>query len=161
MALLASNAVRTGLQVVLAIVILVLGYLLYQTIVGPQQEFEREQALTETSRERMSYLRKALVGYEREYDAYPASLGELETILRSDSLFVASRDSILEVEEGEAVNLDSLTYSSRGGRFEYRVAEDDSAGTRVYLLRDPVTGDSIGTSNPARATGLLNAASWE
>lgn len=160
MAILANNAVRTGLQVVLALVIVVLVYVLFRTIQEPQEAYERQLALTETSRERMSDIRSAMRTYEREYDRYPTSLDSLVQIIKTDSLFVAKRDSIFSLgETGRAFNPDSLPFTARGGRFNLTVV--DTSDTAVYLLEDPTSNDYIGTTDPSRAAGMLNAASWE
>lgn len=162
MAILANDTVRTVLQVVLAIVIIVLGYMLYRSIRGPQEVFEREQELTEATRERMGYVRDAMRSYEREYGRFPTTLDSVVTIIKTDSLFTARRDSIFELEEGMTFNVDSLPYSPRNGqRFDLTVARDDSTNVEVYLLEDPASGDFIGTDDPTRAAGMLNAASWE
>jgi type II secretory pathway pseudopilin PulG len=162
MAILANDTVRTVLQIVLAIVIVVLGYLLYRSIRGPQEVFEREQALTEVTRERMGYLRDAMRSYDREYGRFPTTLDSVVTIIKTDSLFVAKRDSIFEFAEGESFVADSLPYSPRNGqRFGLTVVRDDSTNVEVYLLNDPSSGDFIGTDDPTRAAGMLNAASWE
>lgn len=161
MAILANDTARTAVQIVLAVVIAVLGFLLYRTIRAPQEAFEREQALTELTRERMSLIRDAMRSYEREYDRFPMTLDSLVTAIRTDSFFVAKRDSIFELEEGETLELDSVLFSPRDGRFNLTVVRDDSTGTEVYLLEDPGSEDYIGTDNPDRAAGALNAASWE
>lgn len=161
MAILANNTVRTVLQIVLAIVIVVLGYVLYRSIRGPQEVFEREQALTELTRERMGYLRDAMRGYEREYGRYPTTLDSLVMAIETDSFLVAKRDSIFAIPEGATFNPDSLVRSPRDGRFNLTVVQDDSTGVIVYLLEDPASEDFIGTDDPTRAAGMLNAASWE
>ena len=162
MALLANSTTRMIVQIVLGVVILILFYILYQSITGPIQTIEREQAITEISRERMDDLRKALIAYEREYEGYPATLDSLMHVIETDSFFVAARDSIfLLSEEGRTLNIDSLIYSSRGGTFDYRVGHDDSTNVWTYMIRDTATGDSIGTADPFRLSGMRNAASWE
>ncbi len=163
MAILANDTVRTALQIVLAIVIVVLGYVLYRSIRGPQELYEREQALTEATRERMSYIRDAMRGYEREHGRYPTSLDSLVMAVKTDSFLVAKRDSIFALAEGESFNPDSLPYSPRPGRqrFDLSIVRDDSTGGIVYLLKDPGSEDFIGTDDPKRAAGMLNAASWE
>jgi type II secretory pathway pseudopilin PulG len=160
---LANDTVRTVLQIVLAIVIIVLGYVLFRTIRGPQEVFEREVELTELSRERMGHIRDAMRSYEREYDRFPTTLDSLVMAIKTDSLFVAKRDSIFELSEGETFVADSLPFSPRPGigRFVLTVVRVDSTGTEVYLLEDPGSEDYIGTDNPQRAAGALNAASWE
>ncbi len=161
MALLANPTVRTVLQLVLAVVIVILGFVLYGTIMNPAREFQREQAITDESRDRMMQVRRALMAYEREYTGYPSTLDSLEMIVRTDSFFVANRDSIFDVAAGRQLSLDSMWYSSRGPRFEYRVAHDDTLNAWIYVLRDPATGDSIGGSDPTRAVGLRHAPSWQ
>lgn len=160
MAILANNAVRTGLQVVLAIVIVVLVYVLFRTIQEPQEAYERELALTEATRARMSDIRSAMRTYERQYDRYPTSLDSLVQIVETDSFFVAKRDSIFGLAERQRPFYpDSLPYSPRGGRFNLTVV--DTSDVAVYLLEDPGSSDFIGTTDPSRAAGMLNAASWE
>jgi hypothetical protein len=162
MAILANSTVRTVLQIVLAVVIIVLGYVLYETIRGPQREFAREQELTDRSRVRMDYLRRALVAYNRQHTGFPSTLDSLQQVITQDSLFVARRDSIFGLREGQTLPpLDSLVRSTRGPLFEYEVVRDDTANVWVYLIRDPATGDSIGTADARRAVGLRHAASWE
>lgn len=161
MSFLANPTVRNVLQIVLAVVIVILGIVLYETIRQPQREFAREMAITETSRERMSHLRRALIAYEREYVGYPATLDSLEHVIRHDSFFVAQRETIFELGEGETLIIDSLFYAARGPRFHYIGLHDDSLNVWTYLLRNPVTGDSIGTANPQIASDRRNVASWE
>ena len=162
MAILANDTARTVVQVVLAIVIVVLGFMLYSSIRGPQALYEREQDLTAETRERMGYVRDAMRNYEFRYNRYPTTLDSLVTILRTDPFFAAKRDSIFDLRDGRTLDLDSLIYSPRTGeRFDLDVVRDDSTGVRVYLLEDPASDDFVGTDNPARAAGMLNAASWE
>ncbi len=159
MAILANNSVRTGLQVVLAIVILALGYVLYRTIREPQEAYERDLALAEASRARMSDIRSAMRTYERQYDRYPTTLDSLVQIVKTDSFFVAKRDSIFALENRGTFYPDSLPFSARGQRFNLTVV--DTSDVAVYLLEDPGSDDFIGTDDPSRAAGMLNAASWE
>lgn len=161
MAILANDTVRNVLQIVLAIVIVVLGYVLFRSIREPAEAYEREVALTELTRERMSTIRSAMRTYEREYDRFPSTLDSLVMAIETDSFFVAKRDSIFNLGEGRALNLDSVLVSPRDGRFDLTVVRDDSTGVAVYLLEDPGSDDYIGTDNPERAAGMLNAASWE
>ncbi len=162
MAILANNAVRTAVQVVLAIVIVVLGFLLYRSIRGPQELYERDLTLTRETRERMGFIRDAMRNYEFRYDRYPRSLDSLVTVLRTDPFFSAKRDSIFGLQDGRTLDLDSVIYSPRTGeRFNLDVVRDDSTGVTVYLLEDPASDDFIGTDDPERAAGMLNAASWE
>lgn len=159
MAILANNAVRTGLQIALAIVIVVLVYVLFRTIQEPQQAYERELAVTEATRARMADVRTAMRTYERRHRRYPTSLDSLVQIVKTDSFFVARRDSIFRLEDGRPFHPDSLPFSARGQRFSLTVV--DTSDVAVYLLEDPGSNDYIGTDDPSRAAGMLNAASWE
>lgn len=161
MSVLADRRARSILQIVLMVVIVILGVVLYEVIRAPQRAFAREQALTEASRERMHLLRRALMTYEREYTGFPPTLDSLEHVIRYDTFFVARRDSIFLVSPGETLIVDSLFFSTRGPRFYYRGVYDDTAAVWMYVLRDPVTTDSIGTLDPAQADARRHIASWE
>jgi hypothetical protein len=161
MSFLSDSRTRNILQIVLAIVIIVLGYVLFEAIQSPAREFAQQQELTERSRERMSLLRRGLVAYEREYTGYPRTLDSLQHVIRSDSFFVSKRDSIFQLAPGQTLEIDSLVYTVRGPRFEYHVVRDDTANVWTYVLRNPVTADSIGTRDVERAGALRHVASWE
>ncbi|PEN14383.1 hypothetical protein CRI94_04940 [Longibacter salinarum] len=145
---------RTGVQIVLGIAIIVLSYFLYRAITEPYDRIERQQRLTEQTRERMSNIRTALVDYERDSAAFPDSLDTLRIHIERDSLLTNAQDSIF----GGPVNLDSLFFSPRTGkRFLYTVS--DTGKVETYLLEDPDTDDKIGTlsGDPTQT----NVASWE
>jgi len=57
------NVLMKAIQVVLAIIIVVLGYILYESITEPYKEVERQKQLTQLTRQRMSQLRSLLVYY--------------------------------------------------------------------------------------------------
>lgn len=149
-----SSQLRTGIQVVLAIVIVVLGYILYESITEPYDRIQRQQRLTELTRERMTNVRTALIRFENQNDSFPDSLSHLMQYLRQDSLVQAKTDSIF----GPNLVLDSLIYSPRtGASFQYTV--NDTGRVETYLLQDPDSDDQIGTlSGDVTQT---NAASWE
>lgn len=161
MAILANNTARTAIQIVLAIVIVVLGYVLFRTIREPQEAFEREQAVTEATRARMVDIRAAMRAYEMEYDRYPSTLDSLVQAIKTDSFLVAKRDSIFELGDDESLAPDSLPYTARPGRPRFELTVVDTSDVAVYLLEDPVSNDHIGTDDPSQAAGRLNAASWE
>ncbi len=149
-----SEQLRTGIQIVLGLIILGLGYFLYYSITEPYAEIERQERLTEQTRERMSNIRTALIDYERDSANFPDSLEILMDHIRNDSALSNAQDSIF----GGPVNLDSLLYSPRSGeRFEYTLS--DTGRVETYLLEDPDTDDQIGTltGDPTQT----NAASWE
>jgi len=149
-----SQGLRTALQLVLAIVIVGLAYLLYVSITAPYEAVERQREMTQMTRARMGQVRAALGVYERSNGRYPGTLDSLMTYVHTDSFVVASADSLF----GEGFIADSLVYSPRTGRmFEY--ALNDTGRVVIYLLKDPDTEDRIGALTPDIT--LLNAASWE
>lgn len=149
-----NQAVRIGIQVVLAIIIIGLTYWLYLSITDPWKVVERQKQVTEQTRDRMENVRDALVRYERQNDRFPLTLDSLVAYVNEDSVMQAQQDSIF----GESFNLDSLIYSPRTGKkFEYAV--NDTARVKTYLLEDPDSNDRIGTLEPDPTR--LNAASWQ
>lgn len=145
---------RIAIQVVLAIVIVGLAYWLYVSITEPWKVVERQEALTERTRERMDEIRTALIRYETEAGRFPGTLDSLQMWVQTDSALQVERDSVF----GEEFNPDSLIYSPRTGRqFEYAV--NDTARVNIYRLKDPDSDDVIGTLEPDPTQ--LNAASWE
>lgn len=149
-------------SVVLGIIILVLGYYLYHSIVDPYQEVVEREQMTKKVRNRMSTIRDVLIIYERQTGEFPPSKGGLDTLvqyLKTDSLMVANRDSLIQpLDPSNDFPVDSLIYSPRSPhpKFEYTV--NDTLRPPIYLLKDPATDDRIGS---LRNTTLLNAASWE
>lgn len=149
-----SQGVRIAIQVVLAIVIIGLGYWLYLSITEPWEVVERQEEVTEMTRARMDNIRAALIRYEEEEGRFPATLDSLQMWVRTDSAIQTRVDSLF----GEQFNVDSLIYSPRTGKqFDYAV--NDTARVMMYRLRDPDTNDVIGTLEPDPTQ--LNAASWE
>lgn len=142
------------LQVILAVVIIGLGYLLYFSITDPYKVVERQNRLTELTRERMGHIRTALTQYKALNDRYPHTLDSLVMFIRDDSLMSTAQDSLFP---GMFV-LDSLMYSPRTGKeFEYVV--NDTSRIQIYYLKDPDTDDEIGSTSPDIT--MVNAASWE
>jgi len=149
-----SQGTRTGIQVGLGILIIVLAYFLYRSITEPYDRIERQQQLTEQTRERMSNIRQALIDYERDSTTYPNTLDTLLMHMERDTVLSTRQDSIF----GGPVNLDSLLYSPRSGnKFQYTVS--DTGRVETYLLEDPNSDDQIGTlsGDPTQT----NVASWE
>ncbi len=149
-----SQSIRTGIQVVLVLVILVLTYVLYESITGPYDAIQRQEELTEMTRQRMSDIRTGLIQFEQRNDSFPDSLDVLVNFLRQDSALMANQDSVF----GHSINIDSLLYSPRTGKpFQYAV--NDTGRVDTYLLQDPDSEDQIGTmSGDVTQT---NAATWE
>lgn len=144
--------VRIGIQIVLGIIIVILAYVLYESITGPYEEIRRQEELTERTRSRMDNIRQALVRYEEEYDRFPGTLDSLVMYLEENQNLVDS------LYDGENVDLDSLLYSPRtGNEFQYTV--NDTGRVDIYLLEDPDSNDRIGSDQPDVTE--VNAASWE
>ena len=152
----ASNArkLQLGIQVVLAIVIVVLSYVLYTSIVEPYQRVLRAKEVTEMTRARMDQVRTAMIMYERSNDRYVTSLDSLVTWLRTDSVSIATSDSVF----GGPVDLDSLAFSPRTGS-EFMLQVNDTSSVKIYLLSDPDSEDYIGSL--LGDITRLNASSWE
>lgn len=149
------------LSVVLGIIILVLAYFLYQSIVGPYQEVIERQQMTERVRHQMETIRDALTRYERQTGNFPPSEGGLDTLvnyLKTDSAMAAMSDSLFRTRAGNPFNLDSLIYSVRPPHNKFEYTLNDTIRPPLYLLEDPDTEDRIGD---LEKTTMLNAASWE
>jgi hypothetical protein len=152
----ASNGqgLRTGLQVLLGILIVGLAYWLYVSITEPYKVIERQRELTEVTRTRMDHIRKALVRYEVVHGRYTSSLDTLVHFVKEDSILAYRADSVF----GAGFQPDSLPYSPRTGR-RFELAVNDTARVATYLLRDPDSNDQIGSLVPD--VTMINAASWE
>ncbi|NNE69230.1 MAG: hypothetical protein HKN29_02575 [Rhodothermales bacterium] len=149
-----SQAVNKAIQLILAIVIVGLGYFLYVSITEPYEAVERQREITRMTRDRMQQVRTALSTYRQENERFPGSIDSLHMWVMSDSLMVSKTDSIF----GAGFVLDSLIFSPRTGKkFEY--ALNDTSQVNIYLLSDPDSDDRIGSLTPD--VTLLNAASWE
>ncbi|MCY4673892.1 MAG: hypothetical protein OXD43_09065 [Bacteroidetes bacterium] len=149
-----NNNVKIAIQALMAVLIVVLGIWLYRSITEPWDAVERQEALTELTRQQMTHVRNALTRYERAEERFPGSLDSLVMWLQADSVVSANPDSIF----GMGVLLDSLMYSPRtGSAFEYSL--NDTGRVAIYLLQDPDSDDQIGSNIPD--VTLLNAASWE
>jgi len=149
-----NQNVKIAIQALMAVLIVVLGIWLFRSITEPWKAIERQQELTELTRQQMVQVRTALTYYEREEDRFPPSLDSLTLWLYYDSLAIANPERIFN----ESVVLDSLIYSPRtGSAFEYTL--NDTGRVAIYLLEDPDSDDQIGSSIPDIT--LLNASNWE
>lgn len=149
------------ISIVLAIIIIALGYYLYRSIVDPYQEVIEREQMTERVRERMTTVREALNLYKRRVDSFPPSDGGLDTLvqyLKTDSLMSIQADSILAPEDpAEEFNADSLIYSPRPPHSKFEYSVNDTLRPPIYLLKDPDSEDKIGS---LENTTELNEASW-
>lgn len=149
-----NNNVKIAIQALMAVLIVVLGIWLVRSITEPWEAVERQQALTEMTRQQMTHVRNALTRFERAEGNFPGTLDSLVMWLQADSVISANPDSIF----GMGILLDSLIYSPRtGSAFGYSL--NDTGRVAIYLLQDPDSEDQIGSNIPDIT--LLNAASWE
>ena len=149
-----ARTIQSAIQVILAILIVVLGYVLYTSIVEPYQRVVRAREVTELTRTRMDMVRQAMIQYERRNGRFVSELDSLVLWLRTDSFMVLRSDSIF----GRSINLDSLPYSPRTGK-AFVLQVNDTSDVHIYQLVDPDSNDKIGALLPDPT--LLNAASWE
>lgn len=150
------------ISIVLAIIIIALGYYLYRSIVDPYQEVIEREQMTERVRDRMTNIRDALILFEREVDSFPPSDGGLDTLvhhLKTDSLMGNQVDSLFNSEEdpSEEVNVDSLIYSPRPPHSKFEYSVNDTLRPPIYLLEDPDSEDRIGS---LENTAEINESSW-
>lgn len=149
------------LSIALGIVILVLGYILYHSIVDPYQKVIERQEMRERVRHQMSNVRDALMQYKRNNDEFPPSEGGLDSLvqfLKTDSLMIAQGDSLFRPMPPDVYNPDSLIYSPRPPHKKFEYVLNDTLRPEIYVLRDPDTEDRIGD---LEKTTLLNAPSWK
>ena len=150
-----SHRVKVVIQAMMAIVIVVLGYWLYQSIKAPWAEVERRAEVERLTRARMAQVRTALISYERQEGRFPGGLDSLVMWVAQDSIIGMNPDSVFG-EDG--FNLDSLIFSPRTGS-EFMYTLNNTGQVAIYFLEDPDSEDHIGSSEPDVTS--LNAASWE
>lgn len=151
--------------VVLGIVIVVLGWYLYHSIVDPYKIVEERERMTERVRSNMEHIRDGLIQYNRRKDTFPPTQGGLDSLLafmRTDSLITTQMDSLFkdDPEVGYTFNLDSLIYSPRPPHKRFEYALNDTINPEIYLLADPDTSYSDKIGSLEKIT-LLNAPSWK
>ncbi|MEL6769938.1 MAG: hypothetical protein AAFN13_03900 [Bacteroidota bacterium] len=149
---------RIAIQLVLAVAIVALGYYLYFRITEPGKQYERQLELTDLTRERMNHLRTAMIAFERENDYYTRDLDSLVAFVKADSLIMARRDSVFQLEPGQTILVDSLPFSPRTGT-RFQLSVNDTSDVDIYLLQDPDSDDQIGSAEPIAS--MRNAANWE
>jgi len=148
------------LTIVLGILIVLLSWFLYRSIVDPYQEVIEEREMVERERHRMELVRDVLVQYRNRRGNFPPTDGGLDSLvqfLKTDTLMVERGDSLFTFMPPSQYNPDSLVYSPRPphNRFEYTL--NDTIRPRLYLLENPGTDDRIGD---LQRTTMLNAPNW-
>ena len=150
------------ISIVLGIIIIVLGYWLYHSIVDPYEKVEQQEQMTERVRYRMGNIRDALIRYERQTDSFPPGDGGLDTLvqfIKTDSVMQLQADSLFApLNPSEKFNADSLIYSPRPPHKKFLYSLNDTLRPPIYLLEDPDSEDKIGS---LENTTELNAGSWE
>lgn len=149
-----SQGTQRAIQAVLAILIVVLAFFLYDSIVSPYEEIERQKEITELTRDRMDDVRQAMIVYQRNNGRFVSTLDSLVMWLKTDSVMSATVDSVF----GAGFQADSLPFSPRTGN-RFTLAINDTSRTHTYLLSDPDSDDFIGSLDGDITR--LNAASWE
>lgn len=149
---------NTILSIVLAIIIVVLAVILVRSIVIPYKSVEKREALTNQVRTRMLNLRNALMLYQRHYNHFPATKGGLDslmTLFTPDSM-QSIRDSIF-VTKDYGIMQDSLIFSPRPPHKKFEYTMTDSLFREIYVLKDPDSGDQIGSLTNIT---LINTPNW-
>lgn len=150
------------ISIVLGVIIIVLGWYLYHSIVDPYQEVIEREQMTKKVRHNMGLVRDALVIYERRKDEFPPTEGGLDTLvsfLKTDSAMVANGDSLFApLNPNETYKPDSLIYSPRPPHKKFEYTLNDTLRPEIYVLKDPDTEDKIGSLTE---TTMLNAGTWE
>lgn len=144
------------ISAVLTVVIIVLAWLLYDSIVSPYKAVEEQREVTEHVRHRLSVVRDALVEHQRRNNHFPATLDDLVEWLRTNDDMARKADSLFQFRPPYNFHPDSMIVSPRTGRrFNYTL--NDTLRPNIYLLEDPDTDDAIGS---LERTTLLNATNW-
>src|SRR5699024_6442431 len=137
------------ITIVLGIVIIVLGYILYHSIVDPYQKVIEREQMTKKVRYRMGNIRDALIRYERKTDSFPPSEGGLDTLvqyIRTDSVMKLKADSLFQpLDPSKEFNADSLVYSPRPPHKKFVYEVNDTLRPPIYLLKDPDSEDQVGS----------------
>ncbi|MDX1642202.1 MAG: hypothetical protein R3220_10920 [Balneolaceae bacterium] len=154
------NTRNNILTIVLAILIVILSWFLYRSLVEPYQRVIEEEAMVERVRHRMELVRDVLVQYKNRRGEFPPTEGGLDslvTFLKTDSLMQARGDSLFAFMEPNTYNPDSLIYSPRPPHVRFEYTLNDTLRPQIYLLENPNSEDKIGD---LERTTLLNAPNW-
>ena len=148
------------ITIALGILIILLSWYLYRSIVDPYQEVLEEREMVERERHRMEVVRDVLVQYRNRRGNFPPTDGGLDSLvqfLKTDSLMIERGPDLFEFRPPSTYSPDSLVYSPRPphNRFEYTM--NDTIRPRLYLLENPGTDDRIGD---LERTTMMNAPNW-
>jgi len=148
------------LSAVLGITIILLSWLLYDSIVTPYKVVEEQKAETERVRTRMLTLKDAIVNYEARYGHYPPTDGGLDSVvtyLSTDSLMISMGDSLFRQMPPLQYSPESMVVSPRDTSLRFLYTRNDTIRPPLYLLEDPMTDDAVGSLS---RTTMRNAPNW-
>jgi hypothetical protein len=148
------------LSAVFGITIILLSWLLYDSIVTPYKVVEEQKAETERVRTRMLTLKDAIVNYEARYGHFPPTDGGLDslvTYLSSDSLMISMGDSLFRQMLPLQYSPESMVVSPRDTSLRFLYTRNDTIRPPLYLLEDPMTNDAVGSLS---RTTMRNAPNW-
>jgi len=148
------------LSAVFGITIILLSWLLYDSIVTPYKVVEEQKAETERVRTRMLTLKDAIVNYEARYGHYPPTDGGLDSVvtyLSTDSLMISMGDSLFRQMPPLQYSPESMVVSPRDTSLRFLYTRNDTIRPPLYLLEDPMTDDEVGSLS---RTTMRNAPNW-
>lgn len=148
------------LSAVFGITIILLSWLLYDSIVTPYKVIEEQKAETERVRTRMLTLKDAIVNYEARYGHFPPTDGGLDSVvtyLSTDSLMISMGDSLFRQMPPLQYSPESMVVSPRDTSLRFLYTRNDTIRPPLYLLEDPMTDDAVGSLS---RTTMRNAPNW-
>lgn len=148
------------LSAVLGITIILLSWLLYDSIVTPYKVVEEQKAETQRVRTRMLTLKDAIVNYEARYGHFPPTDGGLDSVvtyLSTDSLMISMGDSLFRQMPPLQYSPESMVVSPRDTSLRFLYTRNDTIRPPLYLLEDPMTDDAVGSLS---RTTMRNAPNW-
>ena len=148
------------LSAVFGITIMLLSWLLYDSIVTPYKVVEEQKAETERVRTRMLTLKDAIVNYEARYGHFPPTDGGLDSVvtyLSTDSLMISMGDSLFRQMPPLQYSPESMVVSPRDTSLRFLYTRNDTIRPPLYLLEDPMTDDAVGSLS---RTTMRNAPNW-
>jgi hypothetical protein len=148
------------LSAVFGITIILLSWLLYDSIVTPYKVVEEQKAETERVRTRMLTLKDAIVNYEARYGHFPPTDGGLDSVvtyLSTDSLMISMGDSLFRQMPPLQYSPESMVVSPRDTSLRFLYTRNDTIRPPLYLLEDLMTDDAVGSLS---RTTMRNAPNW-
>ena len=136
------------LSAIFGITIILLSWLLYDSIVTPYKVVEEQKAETERVRTRMLTLKDAIVNYDARYGHFPPTDGGLDSVityLSTDSLMISMGDSLFRQMPPLQYSPVSMVVSPRDTSLRFLYTRNDTIRPPLYLLEDPMTDDAVGS----------------